>query len=77
MTRAQVGGYEFNYQLNRIRNSANSIRDSLSKIMEGNPGPQTIIALAGSMALQITVILDAITQIEKIGRNTKKDRTTK
>jgi len=75
MSKAQIGGYEFNQELVRIRNAANNIRESLSKILEGNPGPQTIIALIAQAALQIPIILNAVTNIEKIGKETKKDRT--
>jgi len=75
MSKAQVGGYEFNYELNRIRNASDIIRDKLTKIIEGNPGPQTVIALAATMALQITIILDALLKLEKIGKEVKKDRT--
>lgn len=70
-----MGGYEFNYELNRIRTAADNIRNALSKIVDGNPGPQTIFALIAQAALQITTILDAITKIEKIGKDTKKNRT--
>ena len=76
MSKTQVGDYEFNYELNRIRTAANNIRDALSKVLEGNPGPQTIIALIAKAALEITTILDAVTNIEKIGKETKKNRTT-
>ena len=75
MSKAQIGGYEFNQELVRIRNAADTIRESLSKILEGNPGPQTIIALIARAALQIPIILSAVANIEKIGKETKKDRT--
>lgn len=75
MSKAQVGGYEFNQEITRIRNAANKIREALTTIIEGNPGPQTIIALAAQMALQITIILDANSKLKEIGKDTKKDRT--
>lgn len=75
MRTAEIGGYEFNAELVRIRNAANTIRDALSKIVEGNPGPQTIIALIAQAALQIAIILDAVTNIEKFGKKAKKERT--
>lgn len=75
MSKAQTGGYEFNQEVVRIRNAANNIRDSLSKILEGNPGPQTILALIAQAALQIPIILNAVANIDKIGKETKKDRT--
>ena len=76
MSKAQIGGYEFNAELARIRNAANTMRDALTKLLEGNPGPQTIAALVARMALQISIIFDAIGNIQKIGNNAKKDRTT-
>lgn len=76
MSKPQTGGYEFNQELVRIRNAANTIRESLSKILENNPGPQTILALIAQAALQIPIILNAVANIEKIGKDTKKSRTT-
>ena len=75
MSKTQVGGYEFNYELTRIRNAANTIRDALSRIIEENPGPQTIYALIAKSAVQIGIILDAISKIEEIGKRQKKQRT--
>lgn len=75
MSKAQTGGYEFNYQISRIRNAANTIREALSRIVDENPGPQTIWALIAKSAVQIGIILDAVTEIEKIGKETKKGRT--
>ncbi len=74
MSRPQPGGYEFNYELTRIRNAARAINDGLSKLLN-NPGPQTIVALVAQMALQIPIILDAAQNIEKIGKQAKKERT--
>ena len=74
MSRAQPGGYDFNYELTRIRNAARTISDGLSKLLN-NPGPQTIVALVAQMALQIPIILDAAQNIEKIGKQAKKERT--
>jgi len=75
MSKPAPGGYDFNYELNRIRTAANTIRDSLTKILNNNPGPQTIIALVAQMALQIPIILDAASNIEKIGKEAKTKRT--
>ena len=75
MSRAQPGGYEFNYELTRIRNAVKSINDNLLKILNEHPGPNTIIALAGQIATQLPVILDALQNIEKIGKQAKKQRT--
>ena len=74
MTKKQVGGYEFNYECNRIRQSATAIAESLLKIIESNPGPQTLYALVAKMAVQNQIITDAINQVEKIGATAKDDR---
>jgi hypothetical protein len=75
MSRSQLGGYEFNYELTRIRNAVTAISDDLAKILNNNPGPQTIIALVGHMAVQLPIILDAVHKLEQIGKQTKNDRT--
>jgi hypothetical protein len=75
MSKARIGGYGYNQELTRIRNAANAIQDALRTIFEGNPGPQTIIALAGRIAFQITIILDATAKLKDIGQEAKKERT--
>lgn len=75
MTKAQVGGYEFNYECTRIRNAATEIRKALTKILEGNAGPQTIAVLIAKSAIELTNIFDALSNLEKIGKDTKKNRT--
>jgi len=45
MTKKQVGAYEWNFECNRIRQSSTAIGESLLKIIESNPGPQTLYAL--------------------------------
>ncbi len=75
MSKAQPGGYEFNYELNRIRNAVQLINNHLLKILNEHPGPAAIIALAGQMATQLPIILDAAQNIEKIGKQAKNKRT--
>jgi len=75
MSKSQMGGYEWNYELTRIRNAVQIIQADLSKILNDAPGPQTIIALVGHMAVQLPIILDAVHNIEKIGKQAKNDRT--
>lgn len=72
MTQKQIGGYEFNYQVARIRNSSASIGEALLKIIENNPGPQTLYALVAKMAVENSTISNAINDIEKIGAQDKK-----
>ena len=76
MSKTQVGGYEFNQECTRIRNAANTIRDALQKMIDGNNGPQSTVAYVAKMAVQIGIILDAIGNIEEIGRQSRDQRTT-
>lgn len=72
-----VGGSDFNAEIARIRDAANEITDALSRILEGTPGPQTIYALIAKCAVKVGIILDAVANIDKIGKNEKKERTKK
>jgi hypothetical protein len=76
MSKPQVGGYEFNQELNRIQTAANEINKSLSKLLENNLGPSATLAHIAKMAVQIGIILDGISKIGKIGEQTRDVRTT-
>lgn len=75
MTKPQIGGYEFNYECNRIRQAAASNSETILKIVEGNPGPQTLYAMLLRVAVQNQIITDAIDKVEKIGASAKDKRT--
>jgi hypothetical protein len=75
MSKPQLGGYEFNFELNRIQTAANIINNSLAQLLENNLGPQATLAHVAKMAVQIGIILDAIGKVGKIGDNAKADRT--
>lgn len=75
MSKARIGGYGYNQELTRIRNAAATIQEALTQIFEGNPGPQTIIALAGKILIQTTIILNATATLKEIGKEAKEDRT--
>ena len=75
MSKPRVGGYGYNQELVRIRNAANAIQELLTIIFEGSPGPQTILAIAAKIMLQITVILNATAKLKEIGNEAKKERT--
>ncbi len=75
MSKPEVGGYEFNQEVNHIRNAANEINESLNAILKGSLGLQTIYAHMALIAVQVGIILNAATNLERIGRNTKKERT--
>lgn len=75
MTQRAIGGYEFNQECVRVENAAAAIRTSLSKIIDTNPGPQTIYMLTAKMAVEVANITDAINNIKDIGQNKKNNRT--
>lgn len=75
MPKPQVGGYEFNQEITRIRNAADEINRSLNLILTTNPGLQTIYAHMALIAVQVGTILNAATNLERIGRNAKNGRT--
>ena len=75
MSKRRIGGYDFQYECVRIEDASSALRNALTQIIETNPGPQTINALSARMAIQVSVITDAINQIKAIGRENKKART--
>ncbi len=78
MPKPQIGGYEFNQEITRIRNAADEINNSLNIILKPRDNPvglQTIYAHLALIAVQVGTILNAATNLERIGRNTKNDRT--
>lgn len=77
MSRPQLGGYEFNYELNRLQIAANEINASIGALLKNNMGPQSVLAHVANMAHQIGIILDAIAKIKTIGEQAKTDRTTR
>jgi hypothetical protein len=77
MNRRQVGGYEWNAEIARIRTAANDILQSLQNMLEGTLGPQTILAHAAKMIGNIGTILNALNSLETFGEKAKTERTNK
>ncbi len=77
MSERRIGGYEWNAEIARIRTAANDILKSLQSMLEGNLGPQTILAHAANMMRNTGTILDAVKNIEAFGEKAKTDRTSK
>lgn len=77
MSQRQLGGYEFNAELVRIRNAADDILHSLEQMLAGSLGPQTIVAHAATMIRKVGIILDAVKNIEGFGEKAKEERTRK
>lgn len=77
MSERRIGGYEWNAELNNIRNAANDILQSLQEMLSGNLGPQTILAHAAKMMTNVGKILNAVTKLEEFGDQAKDIRKTK
>ena len=75
MTKKSVGGYDFKNECARVENSTAAIRNSLSRIIDTNPGPQTLYMLTAKMAVEVANITDAIKNIKDIGATAKSERT--
>jgi hypothetical protein len=75
MSKQSVGGYTFNQEVARIRNSLNTIKSLLTTILEPNTGSQTIAILVAKSAIEISTIFEALSHLEKIGKETRKGRT--
>ena len=74
MTQRQEGGSAFSQELVRIRNASGIIRFALERIGDGNSSVQTLAILVTKMAVQLTVIFDALAELDKIGHAAKSDR---
>lgn len=75
MTGRQAGGSAMRQELVRVRNAAGGIRSALER-MDGC-GPQTLAVLISKVAVQLTVIFDALAELDHIGQDAKairKDR---
>jgi len=74
-TKPLVGGSTYNYELARIRESSNTIRISLDRLLDGNLGQNTQLALLARMAVALATIFDAVPKLEEIGKDEKSERT--
>lgn len=67
MSKRQVNGYVFNQELTRIRQGCGSIRGALRQL-KTNPGPQTRSLLIADAAMALSVIQEAVVEIERIAQ---------
>lgn len=75
MTQRQLGGYEFDFECNRIESSSDVLRQALTQMLDADPGTKTHYMLVAKMAVQVSTITDAINNIKAIGENAKRNRT--
>ncbi len=73
--RQEVGGSSYNAEIDQIRMSNTIIRSAVSIIIDGNPGPQALLTLAGKIAVEVSNITESVTQLERIGQAAKNQRT--
>jgi len=74
-TKPLLGGNTYNYELSRIRQSCDTIRNSLDRLLDGNLGQNTQLALLAKMAVALATTYDALPKLEEIGKNEKAERT--
>ena len=77
MSKRQIGGYGYNEEIVRIRNAANSIAESLTNLLAGNLGQQTVLAHAANMIRQVGIILNAAGKLDEFGDQARNERTDK
>ena len=69
-TKPQIGGNIFNDELDKGRLATESLRQSLSQLLE-EPGPQTRAILIAKAAVALSKVEAVLTQLDRIGRDTK------
>ena len=70
MPKAKVGGYQYNQEIAQARIANKAIRDVL-RLLDERPGPETFRRLLLKAALASNEIMEAIDELDKIGRNCK------
>jgi len=66
MSKRQVDGYVFRQELTRIRQGAAAIRETLRRLNDENPGPQTRSMLIARAAMALSEIQEAVVEVERI-----------
>ncbi len=73
MSKREVGGYAFNYEVTRARNAARKAREVLRRLLDEKPGPQTSAMLIASATMALADAEEALNTIDQIARlNPKK-----
>ena len=70
MTKRKVGGYSFRQELVRATNANRAARSALRRIVDDQPGTQTMAMLIAKAANALAENLDAIGEIERILKET-------
>jgi hypothetical protein len=77
MSKKQPGGYAFRQEVVRAVNANRTARDALRRLLEERPGPQATAMLIAKVAQALSEILDALREIEQIGRNWSSEERTR
>ena len=70
-TKPQLGRAIYRATLHRGREQTKIIRESLRRVIEEKPGPQTQALLVTRMALAVGTIEAVFTELDEIGKNAK------
>lgn len=70
-SKPEIGKNVYNEALRRLRLKTKSARDALRRIVEDNPGPQTMALLLTKAALAIGDVEAILTELDEIGRGAK------
>ena len=69
MAKAKPNGYHWNQEITRARNANQEIRQILTRIIETEPGPNTLNLLITRLALAVGENDHAINEIDRISKN--------
>lgn len=69
MSKRRAGGYVFRQEVVRAMNANRAAREALRRLIDEKPGPQTMAMLIAKAAQALGENLDALHEIEAIGRN--------
>lgn len=70
-TKPGLGKNFFNQTITRGRQATIKARQAARRIIEETPGPQTTAMLIATIALQLGVLDEVITELDNIGRTAK------
>lgn len=71
MSKRRTGGYVFRQEVVRAVNANRAARDALRRLLDEKPGPQAMAMLIARAAQALGENLDALRELEQIGRNWK------
>ena len=70
-SKPEIGKNAYKEALARGRNAAHAARQALSRIVDEQPGPQTLALLIAKTALSLGQIEAVLNELDEIGRNAR------